>query len=118
VTAACALAGSLSLAGLPPFSGFAAKALVLFAAASARAWVPFAIAVAMSLVTAAYMVGMSQRVFRGAAPDGLDRASVREVPVSMRAAMLLLAAAMLLVGLAPQLVDALLAAPAAITVGG
>lgn len=118
VTAACALAGSLSLAGLPPFSGFAAKALVLFAAASARAWVPFAIAVAMSLVTAAYMVGMSQRVFRGAAPSGLDRTSVREVPASMRVAMLLLAGGMLLVGLAPQLVDVLLAAPAAVSVGG
>ena len=118
VTAACALAGALSLAGLPPFSGFAAKAMVLFAAANAGAWVPFAIAIAMSLVTAAYMVGMAQRVYRGAPPAGLDLATVREVPASMRVAMLLLAGAMLLVGLAPQMLDALLAAPAATLVGG
>ncbi|MHB1313316.1 MAG: complex I subunit 5 family protein [Gemmatimonadaceae bacterium] len=118
VTAACALAGALSLAGLPPFSGFAAKATVLFAAASAREWWPFGIAVVMSLVTAAYMVGMAQRVFRGAPSAGVDPGTVREVPASMRVAMLMLAGAMLLVGLAPQLLDALLAAPAVIAAGG
>jgi hydrogenase-4 component F len=118
VTAACSLAGALSLAGLPPFSGFVAKAMVVLAAASVRAWVPLAIAVLMSLVTMGYMIGMTQRVFRGTAPAGLDLATVQEVPTAMRAAMLMLAGAMLLVGLAPQVLDPLLVLPAAALAGG
>jgi hydrogenase-4 component F len=108
VTAACSLAGALSLAGLPPFSGFVGKAAVILAAALAGAWVPMGVALAMSLVTMAYMLGMTQRVFRGAAPAGLDLAAVADVPVAMRAAMVLLALAMLLVGMAPQLLDPLI----------
>jgi formate hydrogenlyase subunit 3/multisubunit Na+/H+ antiporter MnhD subunit len=118
VTASCALVGALSLAGLPPFSGFAAKAMVVLAAASARVWVPFAIAVGMSLVTMAYMVGMTQRVFRGIRPADADIGAVREVPISMRVAMLLLVTAIVVLGLAPQLLDPLLAVPVAIPVGG
>jgi hydrogenase-4 component F len=108
VTAACSLAGALSLAGLPPFSGFVAKAGVVLAAATAAQWVPLGIAVGMSLVTMAYMIGMTQRVFRGTAPAGLDLAAIREVPRTMQVAMLLMAAAMLVIGVAPQLLDSLL----------
>ena len=108
VTAACSLAGALSLAGVPPFSGFVAKVGVILAAASVGAWVPLGIAVAMSLVTLAYMIGMSQQVFRRPAPAALQVEQITEVPLTMRAAMLMLAAAMLLVGLAPQLLDPLL----------
>jgi hydrogenase-4 component F len=108
VTAACSLAGALSLAGLPPFSGFVGKAAVVLAAALAGAWVPMAVALAMSLVTMAYMIGMTQRVFRGAPPADLDLAAVHDVPAAMRAAMIILVLAMLCVGLAPQLLDPLL----------
>jgi NADH:ubiquinone oxidoreductase subunit 5 (subunit L)/multisubunit Na+/H+ antiporter MnhA subunit len=81
---------------------------VVFAAATAAQWVPLGIAVGMSLITMAYMIGMTQRVFRGAAPAGLELDTVHEVPATMRVAMMLLAAAMLAVGLLPGLLDPLL----------
>jgi formate hydrogenlyase subunit 3/multisubunit Na+/H+ antiporter MnhD subunit len=109
LTAACTLVGALSLAGLPPFGGFVAKAQVLLAAADARHWVVLGIALATSLITMAYMTGMWQRVFLGrpGSPEVVEE-DVREVPVSMRLAMVLLAAAVLLLGLRPQWLDPLL----------
>lgn len=109
VTAACALVGALSLAGMPPFSGFVAKAQVVLAAAEGRAWIVLGIAVAVGLVTVAYMTSMIQRVFRGApAADGVRLAEVREVPLAMQSGMALLAVAVLALGLRPQLLDALI----------
>lgn len=109
VTAACCLAGALSLGGVPPFSGFLAKATVILAAAASRAWIVMAIAVAMSLVTMAYMIAVVQKVFLGRprSPD-LDLEQVREVPAPMALTMVLLAVATLVIGLRPQLLDPLL----------
>jgi len=109
ITAACTLVGALSLAGMPPFSGFLAKAQVVLAAAEAEAWVVLGIAVSVSLVTMAYMTSMVQRVFRGV-PRNPELAydDVREVPASMRWAMVMLAAAVLALGLQPQWLDPLL----------
>ncbi len=107
LTFGCTLVGLFSLAGLPPFSGFAAKAGVVLAAAESRAWVVMAIALGASLFTLAYGVAVAQRVFLGAPRSpGLEEA--REVPAPMWAAMLLLAAATLVLGLGPQLLDPLL----------
>jgi hydrogenase-4 component F len=109
VTAACTMVGALSLAGMPPFSGFVAKAQVVLAAADARAWIVLGIAVATSLVTMAYMTSMVRRVFYGPAHgSGPALEDVREVPASMKAAMVLLAAAVLALGLQPQWLDSLL----------
>ncbi len=109
LTAACTLIGALSLAGMPPFSGFVAKAQVAVAAADARAWVILGISLATGLVTMAYMTAMVQRVFLGA-PGSAELAAeeVREVPASMRWAMGLLAAAVLALGLQPNWLDPLL----------
>jgi len=108
-TAGCTLVGALSLAGMPPFAGFVAKAQVLLAAADARHWVVLGVGLATSLITMAYMTGMWQRVFLGR-PGSAEvvEEEIREVPVSMRLAMLLLAAAVLLLGLRPQVLDPLL----------
>jgi len=109
LTAACTMVGALSLAGMPPFSGFVAKAQVAFAAADSGAWTVLGIAVGSSLITMAYMTSMVQRVFRGnpRSPE-LVLDDIREVPASMRWAMVLLAAAVLAFGLRPQLLDPLL----------
>jgi hydrogenase-4 component F len=106
VTAACTFAGLFSLAGLPPFSGFAAKAGVVLAAAEARAWIVMAVCLAASLLTLAYAVGVAQRVFLGA-PRTTGLEDVREVPAPMWAAMVLLALATLVLGLGPGLLDPL-----------
>jgi len=107
LTAACMLAGVLSLAGLPPFSGFVAKAGVVLATAESHAWIVMAVALGASLFTMAYGIAVAGRVFRGAMrSDGLDQA--REVPAPMWAAMLLLALASLAIGLRPQLLHPLL----------
>jgi formate hydrogenlyase subunit 3/multisubunit Na+/H+ antiporter MnhD subunit len=109
LTAGCTLVGALSLAGMPPFSGFFAKAQVVFAAADARTWTVLGIAVATSLITMGYTITMVQRVFLGTPRSAeLGLGDVREVPASMRWAMLLLAAAVLALGIRPQWLDPLL----------
>ena len=109
LTAAFTLAGALSLAGLPPFGGFLAKAQVVFAAAETRDWVVVGIATATSLLTMAYMTTMVQRVFWGAPRSSeLTLDDVREVPASMCWAMGLLAAAVLALGLVPGWLDPML----------
>ncbi len=109
LTAAFTLIGALSLAGLPPFGGFLAKAQVIFAAAEARSWIILAVAVATSFVTMTYMITMVQKIFWGAPRSGEPALEeVREVPASMRIGMGLLAAGVLALGVFPQWIDPLL----------
>jgi hydrogenase-4 component F len=110
VTMACTLVGALSLAGIPPLSGFLAKFQVVLAAAHARAWVVMGIALAVSLLTAAYMSSMVQRVFWGR-PRGAREVleEVHEVPGSMMLAMVLLALTLFVLGVIPQSLDPLIA---------
>jgi hydrogenase-4 component F len=111
VTAACTMVGALSLAGMPPFGGFIAKAQVAFAAADAGQWLVLGIAIATSLVTMAYMTSMVQRVFAGTPrSELLESDDVHEVPVSMCLAMVLLVVAVITLGLQPQWLDPLLRA--------
>lgn len=109
LTTGFAMIGALSLAGMPPFSGFLAKVQVVLAAADARQWLVLGIALATSLVTMAYMVSMVQRTFYGAPHSKeLEASDVREVPASMLWAMGLLAGAVIALGLRPQWLDPLL----------
>ncbi|TDC79929.1 monovalent cation/H+ antiporter subunit D family protein [Micromonospora sp. KC606] len=61
-------AAALSLAGLPPFSGFVAKFLLLRAAGGGGHWVAFAVAVGVSLLTLASMLKIWSAVFWGEPP--------------------------------------------------
>ena len=56
---------ALSLAGVPPFSGFVAKLAVLQAGLDHRAWAPLAVAVAVSLLTLYSMTKIWGGVFWG-----------------------------------------------------
>ncbi|MDG4796547.1 proton-conducting transporter membrane subunit [Micromonospora sp. WMMD1082] len=66
---AVAIAGAaLSLAGLPPFSGFLAKFLLLRAAAETGAWLAMTVAVLVSLVTLLSMLKIWSALFAGDPP--------------------------------------------------
>jgi len=55
ITALTFAAGALSLAGVPPFAGFASKDAVLTALEGRAGWVPWALLVATAFLTAFYM---------------------------------------------------------------
>lgn len=61
---------ALSLAGLPPLSGFFAKLAVLRAAFAAEAWVPAAMVLLVGLFTLYSMVKVWQAAFWQSAPEG------------------------------------------------
>jgi formate hydrogenlyase subunit 3/multisubunit Na+/H+ antiporter MnhD subunit len=112
------LVGALAISALPPFCGFASEWLVYasllkgalelpsVAGAAAIAAVP-ALALAGGLAAAALLKAFGL-AFLGA-PRSEEAARAAEVPLSMRAPLLLLAAAALLLGVAPLLLARLVA---------
>jgi NADH-quinone oxidoreductase subunit L len=63
---ACTFAvGALSLAGVPPFAGFASKDLILTSLEGRDGWIPWAILLATAFVTAFYMGRVLLKVFLG-----------------------------------------------------
>ncbi|WP_409328596.1 monovalent cation/H+ antiporter subunit D family protein [Trujillonella humicola] len=62
------LVGALSLAGIPPFSGFFAKFILVSAAISEQAYLAAALAVVVSLFTLLSMMKIWNAVFWGRAP--------------------------------------------------
>jgi multicomponent Na+:H+ antiporter subunit D len=96
-TRACALAGVLGISGIPPFAGFWGKLIVILAAAQAGYVYPALLAVLASVITLAYALRFYTRVFLGPANSGAP--AVKEVPMTMKAAMLALAAISLCAGL-------------------
>lgn len=79
VLAAVFLAAALSLAGIPPFSGFVAKLLLVRAAFGDGAWLVGGVAVAVSLGTLLSMVKIWNGVFWGA-PVGAGAAGPAAPP--------------------------------------
>jgi multicomponent Na+:H+ antiporter subunit D len=63
------MAGALSLAGLPPFSGFVAKLTLVAGALEAGQWAAAATAVAVSVITLMSMLKIWGRVFWGSPPE-------------------------------------------------
>ncbi|GIJ25327.1 cation:proton antiporter [Micromonospora qiuiae] len=93
-------AAALSLAGLPPFSGFLAKFLLLRAAAAAGAWLAMAVAVLVSLLTLLSMVKIWSALFTSGGPP--PEAAAGRMRRSLVAPPLALAGLSLAAGLAAQ----------------
>jgi len=115
ISAGCYVLATLAIMGLPPFSGFVSKFLMIYAAAAAGNLLVAATLLAGSLVGCFYYLRVARLLFFHpyAGP------AVAEAPASMLAAMGVLAAAILIGGLAPQLQLGLIRpAVAAIMPGG
>jgi multicomponent Na+:H+ antiporter subunit D len=79
----------MSISGVPPFSGFWSKLLIILAAVAAgKFWYAFW-AIVASVLTLAAFLKVFKCSFRGALTEATAKA--REVPVLMRSAMLILA---------------------------
>ena len=89
VTAATSLVGSMSIAGIPPFSGFWSKLIIVLACIESGYYGFASAAVLVSIVTLAYQLKVQRMAFFSALPEAL-RGLKREPPM-MALAMILLA---------------------------
>ena len=89
VTAVTFAAGALSLAGVPPFAGFASKDAILTALEGKAGWVPWALLLATAFLTAFYMGRVLVLTFLGKPSAAAARA--HESPAVMTGPLLALA---------------------------
>jgi multicomponent Na+:H+ antiporter subunit D len=97
VTAATNLIGSLSIAGVPPLSGFWSKLIIIIALVQARHPVYAVIAVLASVLTLWYYLLIQRKAFFGQLNE--KWAAVKEAPFWMTAATVLLAVLCLGIGI-------------------
>ncbi len=108
VTGATAVIASMSIAGVPPFNGFASKWLIYQSTiVGGMSFPPFVfialVAMFVSLVTLASFLKFLGAVFFGKLAAPTDLSSIREVPGLMKAPQVILAALCVLFGLFPVL---------------
>lgn len=106
VTFTCALIAALAISGVPPLNGFASKWMIYQAAFEATSISPVnaaagIVAVLASALTLASFIKYLHSVFLGPLPKEFE--GVRDVPLSMKAPMVVLAALCLVFGLFPQI---------------
>lgn len=89
VTAATSLVGSMSISGVPPFSGFWSKLLIIIAAIEAGHPVFALVAALMSVITLIYYLNFQSGVFFGGLQEKFMQ--VKEVPLTMKISMVILA---------------------------
>jgi multicomponent Na+:H+ antiporter subunit D len=89
VTAATSLVGSMSIAGIPPFSGFWSKLIIVLACIESGYYGFATAAVLVSIVTLAYQLKVQRMAFFAALPETLK--GMRREPPMMALAMILLA---------------------------
>jgi NADH-quinone oxidoreductase subunit M len=81
ITAIATLCGGLSIAGTPPFAGFASEWMIFAGGFKAGYTILAALAIAATIVTAGYYLRMVKRVFFGECPENLTH--TKEAPLSM-----------------------------------
>jgi multicomponent Na+:H+ antiporter subunit D len=89
ITGAATNLAALSIAGVPPFSGFWSKLVILVATLQAGHYAVGGIAIAMAFVTLAYYVKVQREVIFGSIKSAVEKA--REVPAVMYVPLVILA---------------------------
>ncbi len=116
VTGITSAFGTLSIAGVPPFNGFWSKLFIILGALAAGQVSVAVLAVAVSIFTLGYFLIIQRRVFFGKLNERWRE--VREAPLAMSTAVVLLAAACLLSGIFFHAVTRGLVEPAAVLLLG
>ncbi|MCE5251148.1 NADH/ubiquinone/plastoquinone (complex I) [bacterium] len=104
VTSAACSIGALSISGIPPFGGFFSKIIIIIAAVDAAgklgpiAYFLAAVTVIVSFLTLVYFVKLQKMALFGSIPEKLTH--IREVPVSMWSALVILAVCCIAFGIA------------------
>ncbi|QNL20420.1 NADH/ubiquinone/plastoquinone (complex I) [Hyphobacterium sp. CCMP332] len=109
VTSATSFSGSMAISGLPPFSGFFSKLVIIIAAVQAQLYTVAFIAAIMSVITLGYFLKFHRESF--AAEPRSNFSAKRNLPFSMKAPMIVLASMCLLLSavMIPQLREMLFA---------
>ena len=89
ITSATTNLAALSIAGVPPFSGFWSKLIILIAVVKAEHYVVAGIAIAMAFVTLAYYVKVQREIIFGSVRGAVEKA--KEVPAAMYIPLIILA---------------------------
>lgn len=97
LTFAASLFGALALSGVPPFSGFFSKDLIIEASLEAGNTVVYLLVVFTSILTVAYIMRWVYKIFLS--PPGPSSSHAREAPKVMTVPLIVLAGLSLLVGL-------------------
>lgn len=111
ITSACCRIAALSISGVPPFNGFWSKLIIILALAQAGYYWLAGLTVLVSFVTLLSFVKVQRYVLQGELKP--ENANVREVPVWMCAAMIILATVCIGAGLLFPVIKGQLFAPAA-----
>ncbi len=88
VTGTTSLIASMSISGIPPFSGFWSKLIIIIAALQARQFVLAFIAILVSIITLAYYLKVQKFAFFGKLRKKWE--GVKEVPFPMKLSMVIL----------------------------
>lgn len=89
VTGWTSLIGSMGISGIPPLGGFWSKLIIIIAAVQARHFVLAAIAALVSIITLAYYLKFQSFAFFGKLNEAWT--NIKEVPLSMKLPMIVLA---------------------------
>lgn len=97
VTGTASVVAGLSMAGVPPFSGFWSKLLIVIALWASGHYTYAVIAILASILTLGYALSMQRRIFFGKVAEGLE--NTREVDFGLLLPQVILVAIIVAVGL-------------------